>query len=271
MIMIVTNARDKPGGSGPFCWQSIFIMRHLREVGESARSVSVPSILAVYVALTELATDHHEAKFRATVSEIAGKAGLGYRTTIAVLGLVADAGILDIQNNYIGDGAIKTSNTYTLLKHDPSFCKFCISHGEGRKARSLPNSLEDQSKDKREEGHPPSFLSENYEAWLMRAQNEFPERTDIASIAQKFFAHYQKKPSAGCYARLIEWVREERNPKIRPRTKARENGPSGWMEYLQKHYPVTDYPTRSIYETGGWADVPLELKTMIIAGLKQAG
>jgi hypothetical protein len=271
MIMVVVNARDKPGASGPFAWQSIFILRHLRELGESARSVSIPSIVATYSALTELACNHGEASFRAPISEIASKSGLGYRTVAPVLRLIADAGIIHVKNNYLGDGKLKTSNTYTILKHDPSICKFCLSYSEGRKPRSLPKPLEDKEEELEEERTAPSFLNEHSDEWVIRAKNEFPERTDVDSIAKKFFAHYEKKPGARCYERLLEWIRDERNPKIRSRQKAADDGPPRWRQYFPQELPVIDYPTRTIYENGDWNKVPREVQSMVIEWLKQTG
>ena len=271
MKSVVANARENPGGGGPFCWQSVFVVRHLREVGESAQSISVSSILGVYLALTELATDNHEATFRVTVSEIAGRAGLGYRTTGTALRLIEEAGMLHVRNNFLGDGAIKTSNTYTLLQHDASICKFCLSHGEGRKFHGLPKSVEDRGEERKEERASPPPFNEVTEAWIMRAEKEFPERADIPSIAKKFFRHYENKPRARCYERLAEWIRDERNPKNRHPEKIEDSGPEGWQEYLQRHYPIAEYPTREIYEKGSWARVPLDFKKLITDALKQVG
>ena len=256
MSAIVANARGKPGGSGPFCWQSVFILRHVREVAESSRRVSPAAAQSVYVALTELATDARCASVQSPISEVAKRAGLGYRTTASALGLIEEAGFVQVQNNYFPGGELRTSNTYTLVSHDVALCKFCLARGNSAKLQPLPRSLED-AEELKEKRVPLSF---DLVGWIAQAKQEFPTRTDIDAIAAKFSTHYSARPDRMCLQRLLDWVRTERAPReLGPQKPSAsipvKPEPPGWREIIAKSFPLTEFPSRDHFEERDWAAI----------------
>lgn len=240
----------------------------MREVAEASKSVSSTAVLAVYLALTELATDFHSATFKIPISEIGRRAGLAYRATSAALGIIEQAGFIHCQNNFVGSGFLKASNTYTLLRHDPSICQFCISIGKHAEKPAPPISEEETSQEEAEK-RPLSSLNCEVESWIQRAESEFPDRSDIRTIAKKFAHHYHGKSSALCYERLADWIRDERSPKYRKAPNLDEEGPVGWREFLSTEYPLSENPHRTEYEKGKWSAVPRDLKITITEGLKR--
>lgn len=268
MSSIVANARGQPGGNKPFCWQSLHVLRHLREVCESSNRISVASAQSVYVALTELSSDHRSASFQVAISEIARRSGLGYRMTATALGVIEGIGFLSVQSNYVGVGQLRSSNTYTLLRHDPALCKFCLALIPKAPTQLLPISGEEAEEERRERDSP-SFLTSLPE-WLTKAAKEYPNRSDIAAITEKFARFYASKPAAACYERLIEWIRTERNPATKKSDSKTDPGPEGWRAYLAQRFPVSEYPTRTPYENGAWQAVPDKLRNTILAEMNQA-
>jgi hypothetical protein len=99
---------------GPWCWQHKQVIRFIRDCFDQEKNMT--SALAVYVALTELASDHQSETFTSTIRQIASKAGTSYRTAISVLKRFERLGLVAIQRNIIADSHEKAASTYTLLR-----------------------------------------------------------------------------------------------------------------------------------------------------------
>src|SRR5437667_456982 len=68
---------------GPFCWQNKHVLRAIRDHFDATNNVS--SALAVYLALTEIASDKQSELFDRRIGDIAARAGVSYKTANKVL------------------------------------------------------------------------------------------------------------------------------------------------------------------------------------------
>lgn len=236
MSLIVPNARGKPGVSGPFCWQSIFVLRHIRDVAEGSERVSVSATLATYLALTEAASNARSSTVPISIGEVGRLAGLGRSTTTKALSILGDAGFLIATCNYIGTGGLKASNSYTLLRHERAMCKFCTSQATSEKPVQL--TVLGEEAEEKEEGPPPQLPQE----WIDRAERDFPRRADLRRIAAKFVTHYGAQRQMISYERFADWIRSERCPDVRIPTKECSVEPEGWRELYRARYPKDACP-----------------------------
>jgi hypothetical protein len=223
------------------------------------------------VALSEIATDRRAPTFQVSVSEIGRTAGVSYNTAAKALALIEATGFLSVKNNFIGDGSLKTSNSYTLIAHDASSCKFCLSI---RKESSMPKLQilgEDTSEEiRREEEASLSIISDFLKSAIAQAQIEFPRRADLEAIAGKFAAHYAGQPKMLCYERLRDWVQSERNPKTKSTWQVFDDEPAGWREFWLSKYPLDEYPNRERYEEQPWGKIGDYGRKWIHTVLKEA-
>jgi hypothetical protein len=99
----------------PFCWQHKETLEIIRDAFDSTNDVS--SALAVYLALSESASDFGSDTFTATKALIAHKAGLSVRTVQRLLNGFEQLGIVKIERQFAKQhtGVIRAANTYTLL------------------------------------------------------------------------------------------------------------------------------------------------------------
>jgi len=259
MSSLLANERSTPGESGPFCWQSIFILRHLRELGACGNGVSTAALRSVYLALTEIAADKRNPKYSVSITEIAGYAGLGYRTVWSALEILREAGFLVIESNTLNGGKVRTSHTYTLVSHNISICKFCISICNSSPA-VLQESEEEQEK-KKKRGTP--FVLP-IEEWVKRAEKQFPGRSDLRVIGTKMLNHYGGSRKHMTYERFAEWVQTEHNPQFFQRETPEVSEPSGWKKFLAVRYPPEDYPNRERWELGEWLDISKANREMLL-------
>jgi hypothetical protein len=90
----------QPSADGAFCWQSKAALRRIRErCGPTLdhQSNRIPTSLAVYGALTEIASNCQSSVFKAPLNEISGACGLSDKTTSKTLELLAEAEVIGIQ------------------------------------------------------------------------------------------------------------------------------------------------------------------------------
>ena len=123
--------------NGPFCWQEKQVLRFIRDCFDDTNSVA--SALAIYLSLTERASDEQAETFDCRVREIAARAGVGYRTAMNVLPRLEALGIIAIRRNRIANTKERAPSTYTLL----SLGNDCPRLGNGRIQPSLPRKIEE--------------------------------------------------------------------------------------------------------------------------------
>ncbi len=114
-------------GAVPWAWQDKRVLRKIRKAFDSQNAVA--SALAVYHALTEIASDEAVDEFTTTVPHVAHRAGLSPRTTGKRIADLARLGVLAVQTP-----KLKAPSTYALLpfdSHSPTTGNGCrtISNG----------------------------------------------------------------------------------------------------------------------------------------------
>ena len=119
--------RGKPCSQRPWCWQEKATLRRIRDVFGSTAT----SAVAVYVALTEIASDAQSESFTRSIGEIAARARVSYRTASAILNGFEALKLLDVKRNTIEGTKLQAPNTYTLGN-------YCLPLGNGRQRPSLP-------------------------------------------------------------------------------------------------------------------------------------
>jgi DNA-binding Lrp family transcriptional regulator len=95
-------------GKAPFCWQHKGALRKIREAFDAEKTVA--SALAVYLALTEIASDEEREVFQTTHAWISQKSGVSPRTVQDRLNGLAEIGVVQIITP-----ALKSPSTYWLL------------------------------------------------------------------------------------------------------------------------------------------------------------
>jgi hypothetical protein len=130
---------------GPFCWQSKAALRKVRDNVADMKIGS--SILKVYSALTEIASDEQSEIFETTQPHIATKALLSTATVKRALPILEELSALKITPNARPGSKLKAPNTYALLPiaHcDPSIAH-SKKHGQLSQSRRI---LEESKKNK---------------------------------------------------------------------------------------------------------------------------
>jgi len=121
---------------GPFCWQSKEVLRFIRDTFDETNSVA--SAFAVYLSLTEKASDAQSETFDCRVRDIAARADVSYRTAMNALLRFETLGIISIRRNCITNTKERAPSTYTLLRLGIG----CTTLGNGRNPPSLPKEEE---------------------------------------------------------------------------------------------------------------------------------
>ncbi len=100
---------------GAWCWLSKEALRRVREAFDESRDVSYA--LAVYAALSEIASNNKSETFQVPCSEIEQKSGVSRRKIAGVLGKLQLAGLVAISANFVTpESKERLPNTYTLLQ-----------------------------------------------------------------------------------------------------------------------------------------------------------
>jgi hypothetical protein len=122
---------------GPFCWQTKKVLRLIRDHFDDTNSVS--SALAVYLSLTEFASDEKSEVFQRRILEIAARAGVSYKTVAKVLYRLEALSIISITRNKISGTKENAPHTYMLLKLGNE----CPTSGNGSDQTSFPREDEE--------------------------------------------------------------------------------------------------------------------------------
>src|SRR5438552_1687115 len=121
----------------------------IREISDAKNDVS--SALAMYLALTEIASDEQSDTFTWPIADIARRAGVSYRTGASMLSRFGEVKIIRVKPNMLPGTRLQAPSTYTLCNHCLSLGNHCLSVGNGRNQRSLPrvrkNKEESQNND----------------------------------------------------------------------------------------------------------------------------
>lgn len=121
--------------AAPFCWQHKVALRKIREAFDAEKTVA--SALAVYLALTEIASDDETEEFQTTHAWIANKSGVSPRTVQDRLTGLAEIGVVKIHTP-----ALKSPSTYRLL----SVPQPLPNARQRTKKQSLPSSEQNEKK-----------------------------------------------------------------------------------------------------------------------------
>ena len=111
----------------PFCWQEKQALRSIRARFEDSNKT--PYALAIYLALTELASDRQCETFQGGIATIAKKAGTSYKTTLEYLRELEVLGVIHIRRMTFAGSKLDAPAFYTLLelcKPDTPLCKVDI-------------------------------------------------------------------------------------------------------------------------------------------------
>ena len=102
---------------GPFCWQAKESLRGIRDRFDASHNVA--SAIAVYVALSEIASNKSCESFEATQGEVAQKSGLSPNTVRKVITGLKVAGLLHESPNFYesieGETSGRAPSTFNLL------------------------------------------------------------------------------------------------------------------------------------------------------------
>ena len=132
---------------GPFCWQNKNILRSIRDYFDATNNVS--SALAVYVALTEIASDNQSEVFDRRIGDIATRAGVSYKTASKVLHRLESLSIIAITRHKVCGMNENAPSTYRLL----GLCNDYPTSGNGTEPESFPRKTEESPEDPFEDTH----------------------------------------------------------------------------------------------------------------------
>jgi len=172
--------------AGPFCWQAKAEMRRIADAcdGRTDRAL----VIAIYVALTWLASDSQSESFTESKARIAERAGTSYRKAADVLAFLGRIGVVTITENILEGSKEHGPNTYTLGHSMPKVRQDMPEVRHGSKNGSVPRLLEESLEESPEEGKSrgkakaPPALAE----WLTYADSLRWPRSD----ANAAFDHY---------------------------------------------------------------------------------
>ena len=132
---------------GPFCWQNKHVLRAIRDHFDATNNVS--SALAVYLALTEIASDKQSELFDRRIGDIAARAGVSYKTANKVLHRLKSLSFIAITRHKVSGTNENAPSTYQLLK----FSNDCPTLGNGTEPEPFPREIEESPEDPFEEPH----------------------------------------------------------------------------------------------------------------------
>ena len=111
-----SQPRSKPAEVAAWAW---FEKDALRAIRTSSDEYNPATVIAVYVALCELASDAEGPTFTTSRHEIANHAGTSKRTVCDCLRILKTLGLLRWTQNHADEGKELLPSTYTLLIHTP--------------------------------------------------------------------------------------------------------------------------------------------------------
>jgi hypothetical protein len=125
---------------GPFAWQGKATLRRIADACDGRKDRAL--ILALYTAMTWLASDKQAESFTETITRIGERAGVSYRKTAGVLSFLSRLGVVEIRENLIDGTKERGPNTYTLGTVCATSGTECLRLGTGEN-RSVPRLLEE--------------------------------------------------------------------------------------------------------------------------------
>jgi hypothetical protein len=106
------SIRGKPSEEKPYCWSSRAALERIREFQDMNHATAT---LAIYGALTDIASRHGSESFRETQRSIMKLSGVGSDNTLRKhLDDLCEMRLLRIKENRYGNG-LRAPSTYTLL------------------------------------------------------------------------------------------------------------------------------------------------------------
>jgi hypothetical protein len=123
------HKRGTANDEKPFAWQAKAALRRIREAFD--KLTFLDQAIAVYVTLTEFASDEHAATFTRRRREIAERSGVSLRRVQTILNIFKDIGAVTWKQNQGADGTQELApSTYTLCSvcptsrtDNPTLCK----------------------------------------------------------------------------------------------------------------------------------------------------
>jgi hypothetical protein len=128
----------------PFAWQS---RRALYRIREKIGGTQAAYAISVYNALTVLASFQAKQTFVATISVIGTHSGLRYKKTHEMIWLLADAGVIAIQENKQPGTKANLPHTFTLLSLRSKRQKETVSNGQDTSCSASETSHADSIKE----------------------------------------------------------------------------------------------------------------------------
>lgn len=159
-------------GDRPFCWQSKEVLRFIRDCFDATNNIA--SALAVYVSLTEKASDEQSETFNSRIRDIAARAGVSYKTVTSVLHRFEKLRIIAIQRNKIENTQENAPSTYTLLRLGSD----CPTLGNDQEPASLPRKIE-QSLEQSLRTHSDKRSTHHSSEWRFHYSREELEIIDV--------------------------------------------------------------------------------------------
>ncbi|HWY50681.1 MAG TPA: hypothetical protein VNW72_04285 [Chthoniobacterales bacterium] len=102
-----------PTDRRPWCWQEKSVIRLIRDTSES--KTYLDQTLAVYLVMTEKASDKQSAIFDVSKREIEAKSGVSLRRVTIILNELRALGVLDWATNRVPGSKELLPNTYSLM------------------------------------------------------------------------------------------------------------------------------------------------------------
>lgn len=214
--------RGKPNSDGPWCWQSKAALRRIQECLDGENTVS--SGLAVYVALTQIASDEQSSEFRTTHAHISKLSGVKDRTVRKRLDALVDIGLIQIETP-----ELRAPCTYRLLP----FGINCRTFGNGCVRHPMPTS--EEKEESRTHASGTRVRRENLSAAYKGEERQPPPRDANAKKPpagqQRLFPSERRGLIADLKAELKEIY--ESAPGSKFRDTSGQLKPE-WVEYRQK-------------------------------------
>jgi hypothetical protein len=195
---------------GPFCWQAKESLRAIRDRFDAAHNVA--SAIAVYVALSEIASNKGCESFEATQGEVAQKSGLSPNTVRKVLAGLKAAGLLHESPNFYESGEGETSgrapSTFILLPH-PSHNQCATSRNNCATLRNGPSKRPLRSNTRKKEESNKENLKDGAVSPIIDSQQQrlgsiFGRRSTTCWTARELDAFKKVQPIVDEELRLVE-------------------------------------------------------------------
>lgn len=255
------TGRGKPCKERPWAWIEKAIVRMIRDVFDATNDVALA--LALYLALTEIASDEQSDTFTKPISEIAKRAGMSYRKAWSILQRFLALKIITIQCNTVTGTKLQSPSTYTLCTACISLCTDAEHSSKPRlkkkREESQKNVVEESARgtaaatttavaesEKEKETRLEKIAQQvgNDPKQLCEALQPHLPQMDLPRELEKYTAWMAKRsktpPTPSGFVR--SWImRVQPTLAPLPRKGSGNNGakpqPDGWLQWLKATYP----------------------------------